>query len=521
MRSKVVVICLTVFLLISLKSTINEISEFIEVLELIEKFNKTENTFHESLATRSAMKENFVNSLEGLETMTYHLCEIWKVWKSSALGRIHGFQYGCREIDPCQIFQDVQSVQVHVEDGIIFTSINDVFGEQLNNETYKFVDSIVAMEKTEPEKIPILLQDVSVTIDASDSDFAKSVKSLTNGLIQFEVGFHSCFKSLPNNQAKDMFRSAFNGPYFVAKNLVLILSYYLSIEFYPERGNEKFIDLLMILIFQMRIKKRDWERKDESFKAKYSVCKPWIHEISERLIVDLMEEVKDNNRYLEMKTAFKPSCLIPPTDDYKTVINILNGIDERDESMSRFAELSKELLIEYSGGFQKCTTLLTDENWSELEIKRYRGMLDSPDDRQKLEELSTINDDFTGIQEMMEFEKWFHNSFILLCTESEEPDEDRIFFHSFEMIKNEYNEKINWFGFIIDLKCQVPFYILLVLLFYICPKIPFGLYVFGVTLIPNLKHLIRKYCCCKFKKVFVDIYQAKETSRKFFRKKRK
>ena len=168
-----------------------------------------------------------------------------------------------------------------------------------------------------------------------------------------------------------------------------------------------------------------------------------------------------------MKTAFKPSCLIPPTDDYKTVINILNGIDERDESMSRFAELSKELLIEYSGGFQKCTTLLTDENWSELEIKRYRGMLDSPDDRQKLEELSTINDDFTGIQEMMEFEKWFHNSFILLCTESEEPDEDRIFFHSFEMIKNEYNEKINWFCFIIDLKCQVPFYILLVLLFYI------------------------------------------------------
>ena len=226
MRSKIVTVCLLVIVLFSLNSTINEVFEFTDVFEYMEKFNQTENSFRESLTNMTKMNKNFVDSLEELETITSNLCEVWKMLKHSALSKIPG----CQEIDPCIILHDVQSVQKKLQTENSFDSIIEGFGDTLHNESYKFVDSIVVMERKEPEKIPIFLQNINVTIEENDNDFAKTVKSLTNGFIKFEIDFHSCLKNLPIKQARDMFHHTLKGPYFVAKNLVLILSYYLSRE---------------------------------------------------------------------------------------------------------------------------------------------------------------------------------------------------------------------------------------------------------------------------------------------------
>ena len=163
-------------------------------------------------------------------------------------------------------------------------------------------------------------------------------------------------------------------------------------------------------------------------------------------------------------------------------------------------KLAHELVVAYPENHTSCLEFIND-----LTETFYLG-----DNSLNFQEIMSAFNDFGGMDELPIYMNWFTQSIDLLCKQTKKYDLENVIFDSFKLQKLNYDNEINWYFFSILIKGTVMYYMILALLFYLFPKVPFGLYVFLVTLTPNSKHLIQKQCGCLFKKLFVEIYKAKE-----------
>ena len=155
--------------------------------------------------------------------------------------------------------------------------------------------------------------------------------------------------------------------YSTAKNLVLILSYYLSLEksrvsedivgsSLPHEA-EEFRHHLKTLQKLIKSKFEIWNGKDDTFKAKYSVCEPSIHEELAILVEKLLREAMDPEKYSKMKDTFHPTCSLPQSDETKLKISLT---DETNDGMNIYAELAHELVVTYPEKHTLCVEFVDD-----------------------------------------------------------------------------------------------------------------------------------------------------------------
>ena len=149
-------ICYVALLLFLLKSTIVDVISFFGIFQDAMKLKEIEETLYDSLKKTSPdkVKGNFVKTLKGFMIVTEDLCNIWK---SSAFSKSKEF----RAMNPCSIIQQLLFIEKQLRSESNLDSIIKVFENRLQNDSYIFVDTIIAMESTNPETIPVLLQDVN------------------------------------------------------------------------------------------------------------------------------------------------------------------------------------------------------------------------------------------------------------------------------------------------------------------------------------------------------------------------
>ena len=251
--------------------------DYLEMCNDAEKFNETRSNFHESLKDISAakVKENFMKTLDKLKASIVQLCDIWKVISPDKVEDEMPFH-------PCEIPPDIQLVQDQLQEKNDIVSVVEVFGNSLNKDSYKWIEEISLMENDHPEDITLTLMSVKLTPTPNDSDFAKSVKSITNRMIGFEKLYQWFFYSVPlvKTPILDLksFKKSMKKSYSTAKNLVLILSYYLSLEksrvsedivgsSLPHEA-EEFRHHLKTLQKLIKSKFEIWNGKDDTYKAK-------------------------------------------------------------------------------------------------------------------------------------------------------------------------------------------------------------------------------------------------------------
>ena len=461
----------------------------------------------ESLKTYSALelKENFYRELDSLKNVSAILCEDWTKTPFKQLEN-------CTETVFCQIPGLIQQIQDHIEDDMDISAIISAFGSQLQKQPHKIVEKIFKDElKIDP--LLILLDNFTLQSNETNIELANIMESTIKGLAKIQKQFHFCL--LETDLTKQILKkegvnyyAGLSDSFSQIKSLVVHLSYHLSVEkaridFHLEEAHE-FSNLVLDLRDMLWKTRKSWNEKDDEFKTKYSACAPAIPDKIETLIENLLVEANDPIRYSRMKEDFKQSCSVYHQILDGTLPTLFSNPEK--EGLPFFNQLIKAIIDFYPKYNEKCTKHI-QKHFLRFEFDNVQDFVKNYE-----EEYLPIMEELSGVNEWNLFLKWFNASCNTLCTEFQ----DKFTNESIEVFEEEVLE-IELNIFLILLQYQM----MLGILFYLCPKLPFALYVIQVTLIPCHKHLFKKWRACSFKKDMFQIYSANEDENQQDKKKRR
>ena len=437
--------------------------------------------------TSEELQRSFVETLGNLTEFSVALCDRWN--KSPFIE----FE-DCKKIDACQIPKNIKYVQeeLSLKDASL-NSVTKVFGNQFHKTSYKIFEDLFYNDNS--RTIAPRIRNFTLKIEASDSEFAINVKSIVNGLVQCDRLIQSCIFDLKKfartvktcgSPMSHSELSFLTHPYSGLKGIVVSLSYHLSVEVAKRekhliqarheigdfKNDMKNLQIILTNTTEM------WKRND--FNSKYFACKPFsvIPQDLDILIEKLLFEAGDPKRFLDLKDAFKPSCEYQAQDNIPTLV----VTNTQNRGLNIFKDLVKLLLDVYPKNAHKCLTMIRNGNNCNHSFAH---------------QLSEKKDIET-------FKQWFSQTLKTLCKQPE----DDLSMETFQAFEEDYDKKENNLNFsLILVKCQV----MIMLVFRLCPKIPFGLYVLVLTFSQNMKHLIKKRCACHFKRLVIEIYNASET----------